>query len=1149
MVKKWNFFWMGSIIAAALVGSNTCANSEGIKESDRNAIARKVVTLQIPFITNQGQMDEQVKYYASTFGGTVFITKHGEIVYSLPKKTEEEKSYHGKYEGIGYAGKKNPAQNSHETTKTLALKETLVSGKTNSIRGEGEAVTQVSYFQGNDPSKWKSNITTYKEVCMGEVYKGIELRLRAYGNNVEKLFFVKPDVNPDQIQLRLDGAESIRINNAGQLEAKTELGIVKFTMPVAYQEIDGKRVNVSVKYVISECEGISPQNTRKNPKTSFGRPLAYFRGLSEIINPQSDTDNRHHKQFQPADMECRHDSRYTYGFKVASYDTSKELIIDPLLASTFIGGTSEDDGYSLAIDAGGNVYVTGKTTSSAFPTTTGVFDTTLSSGTYDAFVAKFNGGLTSLLASTFLGSSNDDAGYALAIDVAGNVFVMGMTNSTTFPTTIAAYDTTLNGGYDIFIAKFNSGLTSLLASTYLGGSSDEVGNINSFTLDAGGNVYVAGATFSSAFPTTLGIFDSTYGGSGDAFVSKFNNGLTSLLASTFLGSTAEDSAFSLAIDAAGNVFVAGSTSSTLFPVTTGAFDTTHNGINDVFVSKFNSSLTNLLASTFLGGSNTEICYSIKSDIWGNVFLTGLTDSTNFPTAVGAYDRTYNGGTGSMYDAFVSKFNNGLNSLMGSTFLGGVTDDRGISLATDAGGNVYVAGRTNSPNFPATSDAYSASYNGDLSDAFISKLNSSLTGLLASTFLGGSGFESCNSIALNKGGDLYVTSFTNSTNFPTTTGAYDTTYGGNYDAFIARLDNNLSQNVWDIASVGGNLSEGQFTSLSLDSSNKPNISYYEYSNHDLKTATNASGSWATSKPDTTGRIGRYTSTAIKNSNGRFYISYYDQTNGNLKLATNDTTGGTWTTVAIDTVGNVGLYTSIAINSAGRVYISYYDATNKDLKCAYSSTPLTSWTITTIDSTGDVGLYTSIAIDSIDNVHISYYDRTNSSLKYVLNSFGVWSTELIDDDSWWDIGQYSSIAVDSFDNVHISYYGGGSLWYANNINGSWQIEEIDGGAYSVGLYSSIAIDQFDNVHISYYDQSNRDLKYANNTELGAWKKFIVDGAGRVGEFTAIKVDKNGFVHIGYYDRSNTDLKYARSLKPYGIANYKPQVLSRSKASKTN
>src|SRR3989339_541828 len=445
-MKKWKTIFVVSGITLAL--SAICGAAH-LRESshrgeispqlDKAAFAQKTQKLQMPFIANNGQVDEQVEFYAKTFGGTVFVTRDGEIVYALPKTEksecrlgEAERTQQAALQSKTHSNSPNPKSAIQNLSSTsigdlksgVALREEFLGARVKTIQGEDPSVIKVNYFKGNDPSKWKTNVSTYNLVNLGEIYKGIELKLKAYGDNVEKLFCVKPKSNPDQIKVQLSGAKSITVNEEGQLEVETELGYVKFTKPIAYQEIDGKRAAVECEYMIADC-GMQNAEYKTNPQ-------------SEFRNPQLE-----------------------YGFKVAAYDKTKDLIIDPLLASTYLGGISYNRGNSLALDTSGNVYVTGYTSSFNFPTTSGAYDTSYSGGVYaDVFVSKLDGELTSLLASTFLGGGDYDWGYSLTLDASGNVYVTGYTKSSDFPTTSGAYDTSLDGDFDAFISKLDSNLSA-----------------------------------------------------------------------------------------------------------------------------------------------------------------------------------------------------------------------------------------------------------------------------------------------------------------------------------------------------------------------------------------------------------------------------------------------------------------------------------------------------------------------------------------------------------------------------------------------------------------------------------------------------------------------------------------------------------------
>ena len=292
---------------------------------------------------------------------------------------------------------------------------------------------------------------------------------------MEKLFCVKPKSNPDQIKVQLSGAKSITVNEEGQLEVETELGPVKFTKPIAYQEIDGKRVEVPVEYRIQDVGWVKRSAPNKNDFNGLNR-WNDFDGFASL-NPSyplcgdfcwvSYLNPTYHNSLNQSNISSLPNPHLDYGFKVASYDKTKPLIIDPLLASTYLGGSNFDFGSSLTLDTSGNVYVTGLTYSSDFPATSGAYDTSYNGGDYDVFVSKLDSGLTSLLASTYLGGSSeheDECGNSLAIDTSGNVYVTGYTESTDFPTTSGAYDTSY-GGSDVFVSKFDSDLSADVTPT------------------------------------------------------------------------------------------------------------------------------------------------------------------------------------------------------------------------------------------------------------------------------------------------------------------------------------------------------------------------------------------------------------------------------------------------------------------------------------------------------------------------------------------------------------------------------------------------------------------------------------------------------------------------------------------------------------
>jgi hypothetical protein len=683
-------------------------------------IYSKIDTLQVPFVSNQGQWDKEILFSAQTFAGNFFIDSNHHLVYNIVKSEKPNSTKKNLY--------------------NIVIKEILVNTNPISIKPQNPSTAKINYFKGNNPKQWISNIPTYHSISYGEIYPNIELQLKAYSKNIEKLFFIKPHAQIEDIKIKVEGIKDLKINEKGQLVLSTSLGEVFFTKPKGYYQ-DQIEEEIEVSYVVYNND--------------------------------------------------------EYGFKIKDYDQSRTIVIDPLLASTYLGGSGWEESRSLAVDSSGNVFITGWTKSNNFSTTTGAYDTSYNFDK-DVFVAKFNNNLSTLLASTYLGGRDDDQGNSLGIDSSGNVFITGFTFSTDFPTIAGAYDTTYNGDFrDVFVAKFNNNLSTLLASTYLGGSGYEEGK--SLAIDSSGNVFITGYTQSNNFPTTTGAYNTSHNNLLDVFVAKFNNDLSTLLASTYLGGSYSDVGNSLAMDSSGNVFITGYTTSNKFPTTEGAYDTSYNGsfnTNDVFVAKFNNDLSTLLASTYLGGSYSDAGYSLAMDSSGNIFITGFTDSNNFPTTAGAYDTTYNG-TGDE-DVFVAKFNNSLSTLLASTYLGGSYSDAGDSLAVDSSGNVFITGFTWSKNFPTTAGAYDTDHNGGDWDVFVAKFNNNLSSLLASTYLGGYHLDHGYSLAMDSSGNVFITGYTKSNNFPTP-GGYDTSFNDDVDVFVAKFDPNLSSS----GSVGSN----------------------------------------------------------------------------------------------------------------------------------------------------------------------------------------------------------------------------------------------------------------------------------------------------------------------------------------------------------
>jgi hypothetical protein len=462
-----------------------------------------------------------------------------------------------------------------------------------------------------------------------------------------------------------------------------------------------------------------------------------------------------------------------FGFEVDAYDRSKTLIIDPLIYSTYVGWSLDDSGRSIAVDSSGNAYVTGFTASSNFPTLN-AYDDTFNGG-YDTFIFKLNAIGNDLLYSTFVGGSQVDEGFSIAVDESGNAFVTGRTTSNDFP--IYTVGNSSIGGPGVFVVKLNAAGNGLLYSTIIGASNDDFGR--SIAIDASGNAYVTGETWSSSFPT-VNAYDNSLNGSCDTFVFKLNATGNGLVYSTYVGGNEYDYGRSIAIDLSGNAYVSGFTWSSDFPVVS-AYDSWLDGLTDSFVFKLNATGSGLLYSTFVGGTSEDDGRSIAVDPSGNAYVTGETNSFDFPTQ-NAFDSSLNGSS----DVFVFKLNATGNELLYSTFVGGEAIESGSSITVDIAGIAYVTGGTMSSDFPLM-NAHDDSLAG-LSDAYVFKLNATGNGLLYSTFVGGSDGDSGASIAIDTAGNAYVTGSTTSTDFPLLN-AYDNTYDGGMsgDAIVFCLD--------------------------------------------------------------------------------------------------------------------------------------------------------------------------------------------------------------------------------------------------------------------------------------------------------------------------------------------------------------------------
>jgi predicted SpoU family rRNA methylase len=422
---------------------------------------------------------------------------------------------------------------------------------------------------------------------------------------------------------------------------------------------------------------------------------------------------------------------------------------------------------------------------------------------------------------TYYGGSDYDAGHDIATDASDNVYIGGLTQSTTDIASTGAYDVTYGGGqWDSYLAKFSSSGSRLWA-TYYGGSLSEV--VSGITTDAFGNVYIAGYTFSTTDIASAGAYDVTFdGGPFDAYLAKFSSSGSRVWA-TYYGGIGEDGVDDLATDATGNVYLVGFTSSTTDIASTGAYDVTYGGGQcDVFLAKFSSSGSRVWA-TYFGGSDYDAGQNIATDASGNVFIGGRTTSSTDIISTGAYDVTYGGG----FDVFLAKFSSS-GSRLWATYYGGSDYDEGQDIATDASGNVYIGGRTTSTTEIASTGAYDVTYGGGTYDAFLAKFSSSGSRLWA-TYYGGSLNEEGFGIATDVTGNVYIAGYTQSSTDIASTGAYDVTFGGSIDAFLAKFSSSGSR-LW--ATYYGGSGQDWLISITTDASDNVFIVGYTTSTTDI-----------------------------------------------------------------------------------------------------------------------------------------------------------------------------------------------------------------------------------------------------------------------------------------------------------------------------
>lgn len=698
--------------------------------------------LPLSFEANQGQADRQVKFLARGSGYGLFLTAN-EAVLSL------------RNEPVG--GNDHDPNDPPSTVLRMKLEGTNANPQ---IAGLEQLPGKNNYFIGNDPRQWRTDIPTYAKVKYEAIYPGVDLvYYGTQGRQLEYDLVVAPGADPGQIKLSFAGADKLELDDQGDLLVHSAAGLMRMHKPRVYQEKDRVNEELIGRYTLSDKQEV--------------------------------------------------------GFDISAYDATRQLVIDPILAySTFLGGTGEDTGIEIAVSALGNAFVTGITTSLDFPTKPNGSRFGPAGGS-EAFVTKFNPEGNQLVYSAYLGGSENENYYpeleelgstygGIAIDSIGNAYITGLTRSDDFPITPGAYQQTLKGLSDTFVTKLNAAGNTLLYSTFIGQNGvNSADGGQGIAVDALGQAYVTGHDYTGGLPVN-GF--SGHAAGCDGYVAKLNAAGNGLLYSTYLGGNSCNLGWAIAVDKNQNAFVTGETSSTDFPTTPGAFDTTcgtdglcNGGIADFFITKVDTKLTgpgSLIYSTYLGGSGEErVVYngSVAVDAAGElIYVTGLTASVapaDFPLKNPAQPLPSGGS-----DAFITKLDislplrSGLDQLVYSTYLGGPGTEIGTGIAADVDGNAYIAGASGG-TFPATEGLPSCIDPG----AFVTKLSTNGE-IKFATCISGLGQDTGVDVAIDAAGCAYVTGFTESSNYPTVNAFQPFFAGGTgatpSDAFVTKLCSGL-----------------------------------------------------------------------------------------------------------------------------------------------------------------------------------------------------------------------------------------------------------------------------------------------------------------------------------------------------------------------
>jgi hypothetical protein len=706
-------------VAAILCGSLLAANTQPTIQS--------LNKMPLSFTKNMGQWDDRVLFRANASGATMWFTKEG-ITYQFTRRIDSGNPNDRRgtlhvpagtrsvplQEGLDSRLRGNDVK--PDSVEQLVLTAKFVGANPNpEVVAEGQLEYKCNYFLGNDPTKWHTDVPNYEAITLKDIYPGIDLKYsgrRANGQAAYK-FIAAPGADMAQVKIEYEGAEETSLDSDGRLILRTKWGDMIATIGSGVNGTD----SASPKFALNSEQalvGLTADGQSLAQMTSGTLTLAYStylggeawdEGTSIAIDSSGNTYVT--GSTSSSDFPTLNPYQATnQGGDVFVTKLSKSG--DHLIFSTYLGGVDGELANAIALDDNGNPYTTGITSSSDFPTQN-PYQAHLSSTAYgDAFVAKLSNSGDSLIFSTYLGGSGGESGNGIAIDGYGSAYVTGYTTSLDFPVQNPFQSTYQGGYYDAFVTKLTN-TCDIVFSTYLGGRDLDVAH--RIAVDSSGYGYVTGITSSPDFPSQ-NPFQSYQGGT-DVFVTKLHSLGDSLIYSTYLGGSSDDNTRGIAVNGSGNAYVTGMTFSSDFPTLNPFQGTMSIDHSDAFVTKLSNDGSDLIFSTYLGGHESDVGSAIAVDKMGSVFVTGRTQSSDFPIQQSIQAFHW------YQDVFVIRLSSSGSGLTFSTFLGGSDEDYAEGIAVDGNGNTYVTGFTYSPDFP-TQNAYQATHQG-MRDAFVTKL--------------------------------------------------------------------------------------------------------------------------------------------------------------------------------------------------------------------------------------------------------------------------------------------------------------------------------------------------------------------------------------------------------------------------------------------